>query len=1256
VELPEVSQDWLADTAGYVAGMTAAIDSVKDFIDANERAIGSVESLKTAMDGMAGASAADAAAMRNAAAATNDAADAAAKAAAADQLARDSADMFIESLAMEDAALGRVTEAKDDSARASLLLAAADKVLAGAEREAAMDAAMAANTETAAMARASAAVTAAMAEESAALKAAGAEQAKETAYQQASTDATLSHARAEELLAAIEAEEAAVASRMATADGLAAEADWMAAEAARGWAEAEYELAAAETIAAAAARDHAHATSILADVTASESERTVSASGALRGIISAMQGATTATRFFGLSWSALHWIFGVSAEILAVVVPAIIALGAGLLVASQGATNAYNHMTALWTAAESMGGAFHTTMGEALGLRSTLQQAQDAANPGVYELLGSGIDDVKASFMGFGQVGLQVVHMLDEFSARITVDLKQMSASGETQGLLGNMLSDLQELGQVFGNLGHAILNFAADMPGLAEVLLKVVDALSGVILWVSTLPHWLIEGAMALEEFYRWGGLAASIIARIGLLLPALAGAPLGIAVGLFGRLAAIMGSVVGVGAQLVGGLGRVAGAIVGEDIPVVGALSGKLEGLSQEMSDAAANTAMMGTLGLLAAAAAGAGIAFDHYRNAAQRAIDAVNQSLQSANDLQILNRTAAGIVSISDKMAAQEQVLSRYGGATQLATSQNAQFTNQLRSLEGPLAGVGQGAQNLNDRINQLAGRAIAAIPGMSGLGNALMDMGGASQSAAQGQELLNELQQKLLPTYHMVTSNLHTLSGAYHVSSGAAAQMAQEAGVNLSDGLIRLGAHANIAGQQIENFVKGLGAMSAPAGVVGNDMEALGIQSQLAGTKVSQLNQAWDAWMSSVTGSMSSFSQVQTAIQGMAKDAAAKSASLAGSIGSVSRAAGGMTYTLKGMGADAMQSWQQLTSALDQGNSALDQLRTGMAEGVITGGQFKATVQGLVGEMIPFVAHNRTAIEMLSNLGHEAGGPVTTSLRQLEEWAGVKGKAAADKFSKGMNDASIAMGNMSKVAQNLSAVVSSDLDQALAASITQFSGISGAVQTYAKDLSNSHTPASVLHQDVVNISKAMQRENQMTAEASKGLNQAGSAAQRAAEKMHSAAYYADALAAAISNIPSTKTIDVQVVSSQGLHGLAAAGAAGSIPGHAMGTMDAAPGIALVGEHGPELVMFGGGEGVMTAGETQRLLGGIAPALLSASRGGSGGGGVMTAPQAAELTSNIHVHLDGEEIWRGQQREVLKYNARNGNSQSGSWAPSR
>ena len=80
------------------------------------------------------------------------------------------------------------------------------------------------------------------------------------------------------------------------------------------------------------------------------------------------------------------------------------------------------------------------------------------------------------------------------------------------------MVQDLIEIGQVFGNLGHAILNFASDMPGLAEVLLRIADAASRVVLWISELPAPLITTFMVFEEFSRWGGLLVTILGRLGL------------------------------------------------------------------------------------------------------------------------------------------------------------------------------------------------------------------------------------------------------------------------------------------------------------------------------------------------------------------------------------------------------------------------------------------------------------------------------------------------------------------------------------------------------------------------------------------------------------------------------------------------------------------------------------------------------------------------------------------------------------------
>jgi hypothetical protein len=59
-----------------------------------------------------------------------------------------------------------------------------------------------------------------------------------------------------------------------------------------------------------------------------------------------------------------------------------------------------------------------------------------------------------------------------------------------------------------------------------------------------------------------------------------------------------------------------------------------------------------------------------------------------------------------------------------------------------------------------------------------------------------------------------------------------------------------------------------------------------------------------------------------------------------------------------------------------------------------------------------------------------------------------------------------------------------------------------------------------------------------------------------------------------------------------------AGGTVPKFATGTSSAPAGMALVGEQGPELVAFGGGERVIPAGQTRQMLGAPAP---------SGGGGL-------------------------------------------------
>ena len=77
--------------------------------------------------------------------------------------------------------------------------------------------------------------------------------------------------------------------------------------------------------------------------------------------------------------------------------------------------------------------------------------------------------------------------------------------------------------------------------------------------------------------------------------------------------------------------------------------------------------------------------------------------------------------------------------------------------------------------------------------------------------------------------------------------------------------------------------------------------------------------------------------------------------------------------------------------------------------------------------------------------------------------------------------------------------------------------------------------------------------------------------------------------------------------------------SVPMYASGTSNAAPGLALVGEEGPELVYFDGGEKVLSAAQTAALQAKPAPALSAMVD--SAGGGNGSAP-----TIQLTIHVDG------------------------------
>jgi hypothetical protein len=677
-------------------------------------------------------------------------------------------------------------------------------------------------------------------------------------------------------------------------------------------------------------------------------------------------------------------------------------------------------------------------------------------------------------------------------------------------------------------------------------------------------------------------------------------------------------MSSLFTAGGTIAAGLGRI-GQVMQSLIGVGGRFSQAMFGVGTALQRIAGDTALMQGLGVGLGIFVTLAILLGHVKDQAEQMASNVTKAVDAAQGLQIFAVAAEGLDKLNMATIQATDRFNTFSPAVRTAGDVVAGFEDQR--ISPALVGISRFTTFLGGAGRALANFGRGQVGGgiLVSIGNFMAKLGGASQ-AAQDIGELNQAEAQVMARTAIFAGNLSFLAGKFHTTAVGAAYLAEAAGVNLQVPLTKGSEGAKIAAQQISNLERGIGAMGAPMGVLGNDMTALGVASQLTGTKVAQLNQAWDQWIQNVTATPNDMAEIQNALNGMDHAALNTSSTVSGAIGSISTAAKGTSYTLKGMGNAAMQSWQQFAGAIQTGNSALDQLRIGMAEGVVSGGHFESTVKGLVGEMLPFTQGNRTAVKMLSQLAHEAGGPTTSNLRTLAKWAGITGRAARDQFVKGMLAATNAMGNMSKVAQNLSAVINNQIDQALAGAIIQYSGLNGAITKYVKDVANSHTPQSTLQSDLGKIAAALNKENGMMSTVSKGWNAAQGQARGLTGDVNG-------LRRALNSLHN-KTVEVQINQVYTTEGIPlSAGKLGAITGgYASGTSDASPGWHWVGESGPELMYFRGGEQVKSHSS-------------SVSAAADGGG-----TEVRELQPII-VNLDGKPIYQAVEQRVYRKNMQNG-----------
>lgn len=887
-----------------------------------------------------------------------------------------------------------------------------------------------------------------------------------------------------------------------------------------------------------------------------------------------------------------HLLADAAIETAAVVIPASIALASFGVAAAPTLQDIYHQMSNLYTVTQATGQTIYPLSGAFQAMAAKVQ-------PEVYTLFGEALGVIGHNTGAFTTLAYGAGQVLDQLGARLEV---AVTSGGAFHVFLANAVTDLAKLGDIVGNLGGVLGNVFRAVPGYAQTLLNLADAGSKVLEWASGVTEPLLQAGLALHGAWLYAGLGVTALSRM---IPA---ALTGIS-GLAEKAAYAAGSV-----KVLGPAGEAAGA------GFLGLATG-------------AETAAGLPWGWITIAAAGIGVltyALLSVKDATQQWADSLEKSVAAAPAVN-------GLITL---LGAQAQVAARLSIAQATLAHTSATVTD----------------------VNLHTGIAMRQVnPAYVAAQRSVAELSGTQQILADQTKLYN----------YRVGVLGHALGG-----TSAAMGMLAASGIKMSE-MLHYGKDtlAQIVAQVMATAAA-YRAMGQTGGMLGADMNVMNVLASEQYNAVSKLNQAWGTWIGIITGGMASVSQFNTALGGMASDSAAASASLTGAFSSIKQNASGMTYTLKGFGPAAMQSWQQFTSAVNQGNTVLGQMRTYLALGAVSQNQFISATKGAVGELLPFTQGNKAALTMVDNLAVQAGYKGPAALKNLGQWAGVAGKAARDQLAKGMEAATIAAGQLSAVAKNLATTMNTDITAVMAQAQIKASGLGGSLDSLASALQHGGSLANGFHGSLVPVIGSMLHLHQSVPEITTELqamgvhiSQSGVAAIIAAGHLNSMNGNVHAVTQAVLNSISAlqqyqswlnslhgKTIYVNTVFTA--NAVAQTNAAGVTTfhhrptGHAAGTASAAAGLALVGEHGPELMAFRGGEQVFTASQTASILAmsrspAVNPAML-ATGGGYGGG------EPGGHGGDIVVNVDGESLFRIMQTRGYRWQTRNAGVRTGLSVP--
>lgn len=748
----------------------------------------------------------------------------------------------------------------------------------------------------------------------------------------------------------------------------------------------------------------------------------------------------------------LHLLVDVFAEIVAVVLPAALALTAWGIAASDAFRAVYTQVTNLHTVADATGKSFGPLTGG-------LEALHRAVTPEVYQLFGDALLVMGAHAGAFAKVVLATNNAIRGLADRLTIALTKGNGFGQ---FMSNAATDVSKLGELLGNLGGALGAIIKEMPGVAEVLLNVLLVLSRIIEVVAQAAGKLIYFTLAGHGIIIWVGLAVTALKVLWTWLVSLGTATVGWAQKQLVAKAAAQASAGAYNQNTLAltrqaemadasavASGRVAASYADQRAALVTLTSAQGDSVALTDAQAAAMDRLAvaaegtsGKLGIIAVAEDGTAVAAGEAATATGL-LDGAMAALSAVNPLVWVAAAAVAIGFLVVKFGDAQTAVQKWTAAMQTAL-QNSSLVNFARNA----------SNDLGILANHIGTTQVAMYK--------LQQAGQAFQTVTVGTRGTYQVRQATA-AYAAQESNLAALRGEYTKITDAQALFSYRQNYlnkNVQQGAGSLGlltaagvstklmltdnkqALAQIV-VQVQATIAGYKAMGQTGSTLGNDLQVLNRTATAQYQAMQKLNAAWDQFIGDVTGTQNS---LDTVIQGFH--------TLASSGQTVREHLGGTTNEFQGMG-KAIDGLTQKDVALNQAftnqvvnlNAMFDSWRTaGLASNLFTKG-----VKDGIAPLVTYAKGSKEATAQLIALAQEAGYHGPESMKALIKWLGNTSNATANLKKIGDQatvQEALLTSQMGKQGEYIAHTLLNELNNAVIA----YGGTKKAVDAYAKAIAN------------------------------------------------------------------------------------------------------------------------------------------------------------------------------------------------------------